>query len=111
MATTPSTITEVPGGGHVVSWPTMANDDGKPLEGAAAADRSVQFEGTFGGATFVLEGSNDGTNYHTLKDPFGNGIEVTAAGFVGVMEVARYVRPRGSGGTGTDVDVFLFIKR
>lgn len=78
---------------------------------AAFADRSIQFTGTFGGATVVLQGSNDGTNYFTLKDPFGNDVSVTAAALVQVLEVTLHTRPKVTGGDGTTALAAVLLAR
>lgn len=100
--------------GYAAGWAAMANgDDGTPFENPGAPDRSVQVQGTFGvGGTVVLEGSNDGTNYHTLRDPLGNNLSFTAAGLKAVMEAVRYVRPRVTAGDGTtSITVTLLAMR
>lgn len=80
----------------------LLNDDGAPVELAAYADRSAQVTGVFGvGGTIVLEGSIDGVNYHTLRDPLGNNLSITAAGIKSVLELPRYLRPRVTAGDGT----------
>jgi hypothetical protein len=77
-------------------------DTGAPLPGMGWADRSVQVEGTAGaGLNIPIEGSNDGTNWHTLKDPFSVPIVFTTAGLSQITEISRYVRPRVAGGDGT----------
>jgi hypothetical protein len=66
------------------------------------SDRSVQVAGTGGtGLNVPIEGSNDGTNWVTLKDPFSNPIVFTAAGLAQVTEISRFIRPRIAGGDGT----------
>jgi len=96
------------GRGQVLSWPALATGDvGDTQETIDLADRSVSFEGTFGGATAVLQGSNDGTNWHTLLDPFGNQISMTAAGLTQVLEFTRYTRPSVSGGSGVAITATL----
>jgi len=75
--------------------------------------KSFQVEGTFGSATVICQGSNDGTNYETLHDLNGNAVSFTAAGLKSVEEVVRYVRPSASGGSGSQsVTVsMLMVKR
>jgi len=99
----------------VYRWPTLTftgSDSGNPLPGIGWSDRSVQVEGTFGaGGTVVIEGSNDGTNWHTLKDPFSVAISFTATGLAQVTEISRYVRPRVSGGDGTTSVTITIVMR
>lgn len=70
-------------------------------------DRSIQVEGTFGGATVSLLGSNDATtnsngNYHQLTDPKTNSpIALTAAGICQVLEITAWMKPALSGATGS----------
>lgn len=117
MATRTHTIATIPHYGdkaHVLTWSGLLNgDDGSPVEMPGSADRSIQFQGTFGvGGTIVFEGSNDGTNYHTLADPQGNAISKTAAGLEAVLELTRYVRPRVTAGDGTtSLVASLLVKR
>lgn len=88
----------------LVTWTplTHANLTGTAWDVASLTDRTVQVSGTFDSATVVLEGSNDGTTYATLKDPFGNAVSFTAAGMAQTVESCRYVRPRHSGGTSVE---------
>lgn len=108
MATKPVTVTYAPNGaanGALVQWLLLTQtglDDGAPFEGVDFADRTVQFDGTFGvGGSITLEGSNDGTNWFTLTDPQGNAITKTAAGLEVIEEGPRYIRPRVTAGDGT----------
>lgn len=93
--------------GHVnaelCEWTGLLNgDDGVPLEGADWADRTIQFDGTFGaGGSISLLGSNDGTNYFALTDPQGNAITKTAAGLEVIEEGPRYIKPSVTAGDGT----------
>lgn len=75
---------------------------------AGYADRTVQAFGTWGGATLVIEGSLDGTNWVTLTDPQGNAISKTTTNFIeSIAEWVRYIRPVTSGGTGTALTVII----
>lgn len=115
MAVITPTMTKAAGGGspnvYIVSWAAMGNaDTGTEVQMSGASDRSVQIEGTFGGATVVIQGSNDGTNWQSLTDPQGNAISTTAAKLEQISELTRYVRPSTSGGVGTSVNVTLLLK-
>ena len=70
----------------------------------------VQFTGTFGGAQVTLEGSNDGTNYVTLKDLTGSNIQATSAGLVEFTTSALHIRPKVTGGTGDSVNVTVVMR-
>jgi len=95
----------------IATWTAMGNaDTGTSVAMAGASDRSIQIEGTFGSATVVVQGSNDGTNWETLHDPLGVGISKTAACLVQILELTRYIRVVTSGGTGTNLNVNLLLK-
>jgi hypothetical protein len=71
---------------------------------------SVQVVGTFGGATVVLQVSNDGTNWVTARDIDGVGVTFTSTGYAEVSLSAAYIRPAISGGTGNDLDVIVVLR-
>lgn len=99
---------------HIITWPSLANgDDGAPIQMPGSADRTIQFDGTFGsGGAVVLEGSNDGTTYYTLTDPAANSLSFTSAGLKSVTEVTRYMRPRVTAGDGTtSLKATLLVRR
>jgi hypothetical protein len=115
MATKASTDVTPKSTDHVrmVRWSNLTNapDDGEAVELAGYADRSVQVQGIFDTTTVVIEGSNDGVNYHTLTDPQGTALSFTAAGLRAILQIARYVRPRvTAGGAGTDITVTMFMR-
>jgi hypothetical protein len=87
----------------IVSWPGMSSGDtGVPFARGGLVDRSLQAEGTFGvGGAAILEGSNDGVNFHILTDPFSNPLSLTAAGVKQATEISGFVRPRIATGDGT----------
>lgn len=69
-------------------------------------DRTVTYEGTFGGVTVALEGSNNSTDgvdgtWLPMTDPQGNAIQKTAAAVESVMEAPEWIRPKTTGGDGT----------
>jgi hypothetical protein len=71
------------------------------------ATASVQVSGTIGGATIVLQGSNDGVTYATLKNIAGSDISFTAAGYVEFSSAAAFIKPSISGGTGDSINVIV----
>lgn len=81
------------------------SQDGDPLNLETIqnySDRSIQIDGTFGGATAILLGSNDGVTYLTLKDAFGNDISITTSNALKqITEVCNFIKPRVTGGDGT----------
>lgn len=64
----------------------------------------------FGGATVVLQGSHDNTNFFTVKDSTGSDVSFTADGAAEVPSTFVYYRPSASGGTSQDVDFRLTVK-
>lgn len=107
MATVNSTAnTDIAGDGSVrkIVWTplTTTNADGGAVEWVQFADRTIQFNGTFGaGGTIKMQGSNDGTNWFDLTDPQGNAISKTAAGIETCTEITMFARPFVSAGDGT----------
>lgn len=75
--------------------------------------KSFQFTGTWGGATAIVEGSNDGgTTWAGLRDQAGTAISFTANGLKMVAETVEQIRPRLSVvGTGATVVATLVIKK
>lgn len=84
-----------------------------PVGRGDLVDRSIQVEGTFGaGGTVALQGSNDGTNYHTLHDPFNNQITVTSASITQVTEITAWMKPVLTGGDGTtSLTITICVRR
>ena len=79
-----------------------------PLARGDLVDRSIQVEGTFGGATINILGSNDNTvqnptngNFHPLHDPFNNLINISAAGLFQILEITAWMMPQMSGASGS----------
>ena len=71
------------------------------------SERTVQVSGTFGSATVVVEGSNDGTNWFALTKPAATAISFTAAGGASIVENPLYVRPKSTGGTASAILVTI----
>lgn len=93
---------------------TSADNTGTPIKLPEWADRSIQFGGTWGGATAIVEGSNDGVLYGGLSNAAGGAaISKTAdAGPVSIIELPLYMRPRLSVvGAGATVTVTLLLRR
>ena len=67
-----------------------ASDTASHIEWAKYADRSVQMVGA---ATVVLQGSNDGDNWATLHDLFGNPAMGTGGAIMQVAELTLFIRP------------------
>lgn len=113
MATiTPETNNIAPGV-NTVTWETLTEADTGAAFAPGSTDPlagSVQVIGTFGGATVILQGSNDGTNWVGLNDVAGNAISLTAAGAAEFSTAMAYIRPSASGGSSQDVDVIVSLR-
>lgn len=105
MAVTPLVRQDNQGGRNCMTatWTAMANGDtGAPVEAGDYADCSVQVTGTFGaGGSVTIEGSNDGTNFVALKDPYGNAMTLTSAGLIVLQQAVKHRRPHVTAGDGT----------
>lgn len=83
---------------------------GPMIKGKGARFASVTFGGTFGGATGVLQGSNDNTTYGTFTDLAGNAVSATAAKIQEFSSSALYIKPAVTGGTGDNVDIVVVLR-
>lgn len=93
-----------------VKWVLATGDVGLPISLTDFADRSVQVTGTFGGGTVTLEGSNDGTNWKTLRDPQGVALSFTTADIKQVMETTLYTRANLNGGAAVNVNIVMALR-
>jgi hypothetical protein len=93
----------------VDSWALAQGDTATPISRANQSERSIQLAGTWGGATVVLQGSNDGVTWFTLTDPAGAALSFTANGLKQVMESVLHVKPAISGGDGTTAVVVTLL--
>lgn len=92
-----------PANSRFITWDTLEQgDSGLPLEGPNLSDKTFSLTGTYGGATVTIEGSNDGSTWITLKDPFGDLYSYTAGSKCEIiLQNPRYLRPNVTGGDGT----------
>lgn len=91
-------------------WVLGNADQGTSDQLSRYPQHSVQIGTTgenFGGATVVVEGSDDGIAFFTLKDVAANNVSATAVALFDVESVPLHIRPRSSGGTGTSVTVTI----
>lgn len=101
----------------LITWGPMGDaDTATPVQLPIMGDKSCQVEGTFGGATMKLQGSNNSTtgadgNFETLNDPSGNAISLTSAGLKQVTEATRWIKPATSGGTSSSLTVSVLCRR
>ena len=85
----------------ITTWTLGNADTGVQVSMSDMGDRSVQVEGTFGGATVTVQGSNDNVNWETLRDPGTIVLTYTVAGLKQVLEMTIYIRVISAGGVGT----------
>ena len=96
--------------GSVHSFVLDTGDDSKPLENLTNKKNiSVQVIGTIAGSTVTVQGSNDGTNWATLKDTQGADIALTAVGLKTVVDRPVFMRAIISGGTAADMTVIFAV--
>lgn len=96
-----------------VFWETLTTADTATSvipQGVSGAVGSIQVTGTFGSGTCVLQASNDGSNWVTVKDTAGNDVSFTSAGMADFSTAALYLRPSTSGGTSDDLDVTVILR-
>lgn len=93
------------------TWTGLLNtDQGAGHETILACDRTFQVTGTFGtGGTAVMQGSNDGTNWFTLKDCAGADMSYTAANGGMACSRPRFVRPSVTGDGTTNLTCILVV--
>jgi len=98
---------------HTVLWETITDSDTAQIWcpiNTNGAICSIQFSGTWGGATVVLQQSNDGATWFTANDVLGTAVSATADAFFELSIAAKYVRPSTSGGSSSDVDATLILR-
>ena len=99
---------------RIYTWATMGlGDVGAPVGSTGSGDRTVQIEGVFGVGTSVqIEGTLDGQNWHTLRDPTGALLTFSASGLKTVLENVVQLRPHVSAGDGTEqIVVTMAVRR
>jgi len=96
-----------------VSLHTWIGDSyGAAIACPVSVDKTVHISGTFDSRTVVIEGSMDGTNYVTLKDPQGLAMSYTSADMEVVLGNPLWIRPKCIRGEGLpNVTIVLLIKR
>lgn len=109
-----SPVRSIVDGVPTVRWDDISTTTDTPLKFTVTEQwglaGSVQFAGTFGGATAKLQMSNDGTNWVDIKDLQGTAISATSTAMFEFTCSAAYIRPAVSGGSGDNIDVILVLR-
>ena len=113
MATITLVSDQVAGKVYSYTWEALGDaDQGEALDSPGLADKTITVTGIYGGATLTLKGSNDGTNYMTIHDVFGNVMSFTNTNQIAmVAQCPKFMRPETSGGSGTDLDVIVLARK
>jgi len=92
------------GDSYTFAWTlTDADPDGEPIKiGSNIVDITFQANGTFDGATLVIEGSNDVESWlpHTNLDGAAMSYDTAPTSLQAPRELGRRIRPNSSGGGG-----------
>lgn len=111
MATITPTITSLTNGIASITWAAQTDaDTATAFDNFGFRRGAVQFDGTFGGATIVLQGSNDGSTFSTLDDVAGVAISATAAGIFDFNGHCRYIRPLVTAGTAESLNTRVIMR-
>lgn len=111
-----SPVSAMSGEVQTVTWTGLSTSTdtaaayGPMNKSKGALRAAVTFSGTFGGATVLLTGSIDGTNYATLTDKNGNAISATAAKVQEFTSSVLYLKPTSSGGTGDNINIVVAMR-
>jgi len=94
------------------TWASVTSDDAPvAMLNKGGAKGAVQISGTFGTPpTVALQGSNDGTNWYTLKNVHGSDISVTAAALHEFVSSALYIKPTFTGGSGYTLNITCVLR-
>jgi hypothetical protein len=89
---------------------TTADPNGSAIPAHDFQQKSIQADGTFGAATVVLDGSNDGVNFYPLTNSAATAIGITVAGLSTNVSAVQFIRPRLSVvGVGASVVVCIVM--
>lgn len=109
----PAQISPSSSAANIVTWTGFATGDtinSWEVKGTSSAVASIQFSGTWGSATAVLQVSNDGTTWFTADDSNGDPVSATADAYFELSIASRYVRIGVSGGTGDSITAVLVMR-
>ena len=80
--------------------------------GGQVSDVTIVMTGTPGGVTINFQGSHDESTWINLKEPDGTEIALTSANsYAALRDVMPFLRPRRSGGSGTNINVTVSTTR
>jgi hypothetical protein len=101
----------------ITTWGPIGDADTcLPMQRPDYADKSIQVEGTFAGATIVIEGSNDSTtgldgHFRPLRNPEGVVLNFIAGDIQQTQEATLWFTPVTSGGAGSSLTVTAMCRR
>ena len=114
MSTIAHTSNDLMVDNKIYTWsPLTLGDAGDAVGSTGTGDRTVQVQGTFGAGTSVaIEGTLDGVNWFTLRDPTGSLLTFSGAGLKAVLENVMQLRPHVIAGDGTEaITVLMAVRR
>lgn len=88
-------------------WTLAAGQTGDAIEMGAYSDRSVQVTG-MADTTTSIKGSNDGTNFVTLKDTSSAALTFAATDIKQVLQCTKKIQPVVGAGTDAAVVITIF---
>jgi len=97
-----------------LSWLlTTANADGTPFQLPEFGDTTFTATGTWGGATFAIEGSNDNVTWVALSNSAGGAAATaTANKAITIVERPVHIRPNlTTAGSGATITVIALTRR
>lgn len=104
---------------QTTKWTLGGADNGVPWRLSNYQDKFLQINGTFGGATVVLEGTNDFNSADPNQCPStatwstlvfakdGSAISETTAEAGQILDCPLWIRPKTTGGTGSTINVSI----
>lgn len=93
-----------------VEWAGLTNNEaGSPSTAIPYRDKTVGVFGTFDACTVTIEGSMDGVNWVTLKNPLGDNLAFSSEAVEAVLENPIFIRPvvSDAGTSNADLTVVL----
>lgn len=106
MATTITTS----GNLHTITGLTAnENSDPLPCQKLGGILGTAHAVGSFGGGTVSIQVSLDGTNWFSLKDPFGDLADLTSDSYVEISTAANWIRA-SAGASVSSVDVAIVLR-